>query len=157
MIRRISFLILSVAILVNGVIAFNKLNFWKKSVEIFSFDSNAVFGARMGNSSEEGKGVGDRGKLNIQDGSVRQGRGKRNKNVADSLKKQLEPNESGKTDNQLFKVGVREREGRGRSEFTEGKKINLRIVLWFFAVFASFTVLVIYIDNGISLIRKRKA
>jgi len=43
-----------------------------------------------------------------------------------------------------------------RGEFPGGKKINIRNVKWFLAVFASFTVIVIYIDKAICLIRKRK-
>jgi hypothetical protein len=51
---------------------------------------------------------------------------------------------------------MRNGEGIRRGEFPGGKKINLNNVLWFLAVFASFTVLAIYIDKAFCLIRKRK-
>jgi len=56
-----------------------------------------------------------------------------------------------------FSGGIRNVEGRGRSDFNGGKKVSLRNVLWFLAVFASFTVATLYIDRWISLLRKRKA
>jgi len=55
-----------------------------------------------------------------------------------------------------FEGGIRNSEGRGRGEFPGGKKINLRSVVWFLAVFASFTVVAIYLDKTYCLIRKRK-
>lgn len=47
--------------------------------------------------------------------------------------------------------------GRGRGNFGEEKKINLRNVLWYLAVFSSFTVVAIYLDKGLHLIRKKKS
>ena len=55
MARKISFLILSVAILVTGIIGFNKLGYWDRSVRIFSFNSDVQFEGRGG------RGQGERG------------------------------------------------------------------------------------------------
>jgi hypothetical protein len=52
--------------------------------------------------------------------------------------------------------GIRNGEDRGRGEFQGGKKINIRNVKWFLAVFASFTVIAIYFDKAICFVRKRK-
>ena len=57
MVKKISFLILSVAILVIGVIAFSKLGYWDRSVRIFNFSSNTPFEGRKGRGPE-GRGKG---------------------------------------------------------------------------------------------------
>jgi hypothetical protein len=143
MARKISFLILSVAILVIGIIGFNKLGYWDRSVRIFSFNSDVPFEGRGG------RGQGDR----VFEG--REGRGGREgftrpemRELPDSIRARFEAVE-GRHD-----PGG---EGRERGEFRGGKKINLRNVLWFLAVFASFTVIVIYMDKGYYLICKKKS
>ncbi len=180
MVKKISFLILSVGILITGVISFNKLSFWDRSVRIFSFSSDASFGGRMGRGPEGRGEYSEMGRFNRQerqeDGfvrpemrdlpdslrgrfEVREGRtGTRNRdrNMPDSLRQQFGPGNGERMERGSFERGMRNGEGRGRGEFPGGKKINLKNVLWFLAVFASFTVLAIYIDKAFCLIRKRK-
>ena len=139
MVKNISFLIISVAILITGIVGFNKLNYGDRSVLIFSFSSDSPMeGRTAGNHG----GFEGRGESGGRDRFERPGR----RELSDSLRARFETAQS--------EGGMRNGEGRGRGGFTGGKKINLRNVLWFLAVFASFTVLVIYIDKGYYLIRK---
>jgi hypothetical protein len=153
MIKKISFLILSVAILVTGMIAFSKLGYWDRSVRIFSYSSNARFAERNGSGPEgrEEFGEGDR----FHEGEERSGFGRGNRNVPDSIIQKLEPPHKEQMGTGSFKRGLKYGESHGRGEFQGGNKVNLRNVLWFLAVFASFTVAAFYTDKGIKLIRKR--
>lgn len=56
MVKKIGFLILSVAILVIGIIAFSKLGYWDRSVRIFNYSSNTPFEGRMGRGPEGREG-----------------------------------------------------------------------------------------------------
>jgi hypothetical protein len=67
MVKNISFLILSVAILITGIIGFNKLNYGDRSALIFSFSSDSPSEGRTGGNHGgfEGtdlKGMKDRGR-----------------------------------------------------------------------------------------------
>jgi hypothetical protein len=153
MVKKISFLILSVAILVIGIIAFSKLSYWDRSVRIFSFSSAAPFEGRMSRGPGGGQFEGR------ERTGGREGRPipeMRERNIPDSLRQQFGPREEGRIGRGPYEEGIRNREGRGRGEFPGGKKINFRNVVWFLAVFASFTVLAIYLDKTYCLIRKRK-
>jgi hypothetical protein len=178
MVKKISFLILSVAILTIGVIAFSKLSYWDRSVRIFSFNSDAPFEGRMGRGPEGRGEFGETGRFNRQErpgegfarpemreipDSIRArfeaGEGKpemRDRNMPDSLRQQFRRNDGERMGRAPFEGGVRNGEGRGRDEFPGEGKINLRNFLWFLAVFALFTVLSIYIDKAFCLVRKRK-
>ena len=136
MVRKISFAILSVAILVIGVMALRNLNYWESSVWIFKLNSDQLIKGRTGH----GQGYG-RGHAVFRD--------ERRPERAEGIERQQ--SERGSTDE-----GFRQRRGRGRGDFRGGKKINLGNVLWYLAVFASFTVTVIYIDKSLRLFRKRK-
>jgi hypothetical protein len=81
----------------------------------------------------------------------------RGRNIPDSLRQQLRPQDGERTGRGSFEGGFRTGEGRGRGEFPGGKKINILNVKWFLAVFAAFTVIVIYIDKAVCFIRRRKA
>ncbi len=140
MVKKISFLILSVAILVIGVIAFNKLVYWDRSVRIFKYSSNTPFEGRTGRGPEG------------REGFIRS----EMREIPDSLRQQLRPRDGDRMERGTLGGGIRNSEGRGRGEFPGGKKINIRNVKWFLAVFAAFTVIVIYIDKAVCLIRKRK-
>ena len=164
MVKKISFFILSVAILVIGVIAFGKLNYWDRSVRIFSFSSNGHFEGR-GGRGPEGRGeftrpdmrkLPDSTRARFEAREGRQVRGRREGNIPDSLRQQLGPRDGERMGRGRSEGGIRSGEGRGSGEFARGKKVNLRNVLWFLAVFASFTVLAIYLDKALSLTRKRK-
>ena len=180
MVKKISFLILSVAILVIGIIAFSKLSYWDRSVRIFSFSSAAPFEGRMGRGPGGRGESGEDGRFNRQErsgerfarpemrnlpdsirersrfGEGRQDPGMREGNIPDSLRQQFGPRDEERMERGPFGGGMRNGEGRGRGEFPGGKKINIRNVKWFLAVFAAFTVIAIYIDKAFCLIRKRK-
>ena len=175
MVKKISFLILSVAILVIGIIAFRKLGYWDRSVRIFKYSSNTPFEGRMGRGQEgrefEGRerpGGGEgfvrpemrelpdsiRARFETREG--RPGQGMRERNIPDSLRQQFGPRNGERTERGPVEGGIRNGEGRGRGEFPGGKKVNIRNVKWFLAVFAAFTVIAIYIDKAVCLIRRRK-
>ena len=172
MVKKISFSIFAIAILVFGYIAFNKLNYWERSVRIFSTKNQIQnFEGRRGRVQNGNEGFGDRGgrdgferpAMHELPDSIRarlRTEGRRqiesNRNTTDSLRQRggritREINGRGR-----FEAGMRNGQGRGRGEFPGGKEINLKNILWFLAVFASFTVAVIYFDKAYRLIRKRK-
>jgi len=169
MVKKISFLILAAAILVTGVIGFRKLGFWDRSVRIFNYSSNTSFEGRMGRG-QGGRGF-ERGEFErplmrelpdsirarFESREGRSGQGMRGRNIPDSLRQQLRPQDGERTGRGSFEGGIRTGEGRGRGEFPDGKKINIRNVQWFLAVFAAFAVIAIYIDKAACLIRSRKA
>lgn len=141
MLRKISFAILSVAILVTGVIALRKLNYLDSSIWVFKLNSGQVSERRMGHGFGEGRG---------------RGQGMRERNFTDSLRHEFPPELRERGERIPPSGDFRNHDGRGRGDFREGSKINLRNVLWFLAVFASLTVITIYTDKAIKLIRRKK-
>ena len=175
MARKISFLILSVAILVTGITGFKKLSYWDRSVRIFSVDANGSSEGRTGRGRDgrgfqsiEGHGgregfvrpemrdLPDSIRARFEAGEVRRSPGTRDRNIPDSIRQQSGPGNIDQRIRGTYEGGVRSGESRGRDEFPGAKKVNLRNVKWFLAVFASLTVLVIYIDKAFGLIRRRK-
>lgn len=182
MVKKISFGIIAVAILVIGYIAFNKLNYWDRSVMIFNpnstdlcfegrmgrgqggFEGRDGFRGREGFARPEGSGEGferpqrreipDSMRARFEAGSGR--RGTRDGNTPDSLRRQFSQNDRNLNGRFSGEGAFRNGEGHGRGEFPGGKKIRLTNVMWFLAVFAAFTVVAIYIDKAYCLIRKRK-
>jgi hypothetical protein len=149
MARKISFLLLSVAILITGVIAFRKLNYWERSARIFIYSSDTPSQGRTGRGpgrSEGRDGFGERGGFNRQEGSGERFARPEMRQLPDSRRERFGAGEERMGHN----------EGRGRGEFPGGKKVNLRSVYWFLAVFASLTVFVIYFEKAICLIRRRQ-
>lgn len=87
---------------------------------------------------------------------AREGRqGGRSRNFPDSLRQSIPGNDLGQGERGQFEVGMRNGQGRRSGEFTAGKKINLGNVVWFLSVFASFTVIAVYLLKWYSMIRKR--
>jgi hypothetical protein len=176
MVKKISFLILSVAILVVGIIAFSKTSYWDRSIRIFKYSSNTPFEGRIGRG-QEGREFEGRERPGGREGFVRpemselpdsirarfenrEGRADqelRERNIPDSLRQQFGQRNGERLERAPGGGGIRNGEGRGRGEFPGGKKVNIRNVKWFLAVFAAFTVISIYIDKAVCLIRKRKA
>jgi hypothetical protein len=154
MVKKISFLILSAFILVVGVIAFSKLGYWERSVRIFKFSSNTASEGRIdrdrGGREFGGREFEGRERPGGREGFVRPEMRER----PDSL--QFRPRDGERMGRGSIEGGIRDGEGRGRGEFTGGKKVNIRNVKWFLAVFAGFTVIAIYIDKAVCLVRKRK-
>ena len=135
MVRKISFALLALAILVTGVIAFRKLNYWESSVWIFKLNSGQLTEGRIGHDQGDGRGHGG---------------------FRDQRRREFPREFSERSGRIPTDEGFRQRGGRGRGEFRGGKKINLGNVLWYLAVFASFTVAAIYTDKCLRLIRKSK-
>jgi hypothetical protein len=163
MVKKISFLLLASAILVTGYIAFKKLNYWERSARIFSMsNSDMRFEGRMKRGPGGTEGMG-RFEMRESSDSTRprsqsglRGPEGRDRNMPDSLRQQFRQNEGNRTGRVQFEGGIRNGDSHRRGEFQGGSKINLRNVLWFLAVFASFTVISVYLDKGYSLISKRK-
>jgi hypothetical protein len=178
MVKKISHIVLSIAILISGYFALSRLNYWERSFRIFKLSNSGqsfegrmergqgrfrdigVAGGRSGFNRQEGfRGRSDRPELRQLPDSVRaklaarEGRqGMRNRNVPDSLRQQGGGRElSGRGQ---FESGMRDGHGRGRDGFTGGRKIYLANVKWFMAVFASFTVIFIYADKAWRFLRK---
>ncbi len=164
MVKKISFLILSAAILSIGIIAFNKLGYWDSSVRIFSFNSNATFEGRMNRGPEGRREFARTERHEFPDSpgarsDTKEGRpdqGMTEGNISDTIRQQFGPRNGGRIGRGSFEGEIRNGEGHRRGEFTGGKKINIRNVKWFLAVFALFTIVVIYIDKAYCLLRKRK-
>jgi len=136
MVKKISFSILALAILAVGIYAFTKINYWERSIRIFSYDSAASFNGRggRGQGGFDGRRIpGERSDFNRPDFNQ----------LPDSVRARFEAGR-GRPD-----------AGRGRGEFPVGNSISIRNVQWFLAVFAMFTVIAIYLDKAICLIRKR--
>lgn len=170
MVKKISFSILALAILAAGIYAFTRTNYWERSIRIFSYDRNAAFNGREGRGQGEPEGrrmPGERREFNRPDfsqfpDSVRArfdpGRGRSGPdsgNIPDSLRQLQADRNRQESGRPPFEGGFRDGGGRGRGEFPGGSDINLRNVKWFLAVFAMFTVMAIYLDKAISLIRRK--
>ena len=159
MVKKISCIIVAIAILAAGTYEFIRLDYWERSTGIFSMNTREQsFEGRRG----EGRGDFDRSEgfredserhemheLNDSKGACFHA-GERNMrsrdgNMSDSLLQQFRA-EGGLMGN-----------GHDRDEFTGGKRIYLRNVIAFLGVFASFALLVIYLDKIFYLTRKRKS
>lgn len=155
MVRLISSAVLALAILTAGFFGWKRLNYWDRSVMIFKYDpSEQQFGRGMGRGpsryeGREAREFPDSLRLRFDQRRERTqipGR----EMPADSL---FMRNRTGG-----FPEGDMHRGGgfhAGRSG-PGGSEINMRNIPWYIAVFASFTVLVIYIEKGIKFIRKKK-
>lgn len=146
MVRKISFALLALAILITGVIAFRKLNYWESSVWIFKLNPPQQY--------EEGIGR-DRGqrqqRIRINDRSRKISRDERRTEKIKGIGRQ-QGNGERITQDSNFRTSDTDR----RKDFRGEQKINLGNVLWYLAAFASFTVAAIYIDKCLRLIRKNK-
>jgi hypothetical protein len=165
--------------LIIGYLAFTRLNYWERSIRIFKLGNSAqsfegrMEGRRGGlrdiGDAREGSGFnrqeGFRGRpdgsefrqlpdsVRAKFGARERRQGMRNRNVSDSLRQQGSGRELGGRGS--FEAGRRDGQGRSRDGFTRGRKIYLANVQWFLAIFASFTVIVIYFDKVYHLIRKK--
>jgi len=170
MVRKISFSILALAILVAGIFAFTRTNYWERSIRIFSYDPKAAFNGREGHRQGGMEGmrmpgesrdfnrpdfsqIPDSIRARFETGRVRPqyGRG----NIPDSLRRQSVDRNRMEGGSPPFEGGFRDGNGRGRGEFPGRNSINFRNVQWFLAVFAMFTVIAIYLDKAICLFRRK--
>ena len=169
MAKRIGFLIISAAIIVIGIIAFNRLHYWERSVQIFALNNGQAFGrgfdrhrGNSGNSDRRRRfeAFGDRLERQnfrkLPDSTRQRINAEREVFVSsDSLREgrlRTFPSEREDFRNRSFDQGRR----HGRGNFHRGNPIQLANVTWFFAVFALFTVITIYLDKGHKFIRTKK-
>lgn len=135
MVKKICIIIFSIAVMITGAFAFHKLNYWEKSVSIFN---NKTFERH---SENRGRGS-DRGRADFER------RGSREDRNTGEYGARREHGHNGEG---------RDRSGYGRGESQRGNKVRLRNVLWFLAVFASFTAGTIYVDKAHIKILKSKS
>lgn len=160
MVKKISYIVISVAILVTGYFAFSKLNYWERSVRIFKINnSDPSFEGRMGRGPGRFerpvmRELSDRIRARFESGGERPMM--RNRNIPDSLRQQFRRTDGEQIERRSFEGGIGRGDGRGRGEFPGGKRISLRNVVWFLAVFAAFAVISIYLDKVYCLIKKRR-
>jgi hypothetical protein len=176
MIKKILLILLAVSVLITGYISLRKVNFWQRSAMVFNLNSTSQpfngRGERGTGSFQDREGFvpreGSRGglqrpeRMNIPD-SLRgrfEGRGQRPgmgfRNSPDSLRTGRMMNDSTFIARGLPGGGMRGMDRDGGREFRGGSTINLRNVFYYLAVFAFFTVIVIYIDKAYCLIFKKK-
>ena len=175
MIRKISFLLLSIGIVVVGYIAFRELSYWERSVRIFKYDPDTAFQGRGGRGHEgrsnfrgrsgfERPGGRDQGfersVIRELPDSIRQrlearreGVRERGRNIPDSLRRDFGGN---RMERAFYERERRGGDRHGRGGLPDGRKMNLRNVYWFLAVFSLFTVVVIYVDTAICLMKKKQ-
>lgn len=181
MVKKISYLILSISILAAGSVGIRKLGYWDSSVRVFSYGSDVAFEGRTGRGPGgfEGRGgfradegfdnhKGRGGELSSREmgelpDSIRKHFSARRltpdieyRNLPDSLKQQSLDRDRERISRNHFEGGYNDGRGRDRGEFNNGNKISFRNVKWFMAVFAMFTVIVIYLDKAVILIRTKR-
>jgi len=167
MVKKISCLIISAAIITAGYFALGKLNYWERSVRIFSMNNtDQRFEGRGRGGFERPEGFRERSGRQVMrelPDSIRarfEAEGRRpmirDRNIPDSLRRQFRQDGVERIDRGSFEGRTRDGGDRGRGGFSGGKKINLMNVVWFLAVFASFTVITVYLDKAYCLIKKRR-
>lgn len=185
MVKKVLFWVISAAILVCGYSGFNKLNYWERCVRIVKLNSDEPFDRRMGrggfeagserrdarpdfrnlpdsirqrSGSREGRSFERPEMRNLPDSvrrrfeNSREGQAIRGRVIPDSLRREFRNIDGERTS---FEAGIRSGGGRSGRGDSRGQKINLDNIWWFTAVFASFTVIMIYFDKLIVLSRNR--
>jgi hypothetical protein len=169
MVKRISILVFVAVIIGTGIIAMRRVNFISRSARIFNV---AQLEQQPGMGRERG-GFEDRGRFQEGQDFRRGGRqgefpdsmragfegrmpppGMGERNIPDSLRRKFEGRErfgNGKGPEGAMRGGDF---GRGRPG--GGSKINLGSVGWYLSVFALFTLLAVYSDKAVSILRRRK-
>jgi hypothetical protein len=155
MVKKISLIILSAAILVTGYFAFRNLNYWERSYRIFNSQSEQPFRKefRRGPEGFEGREGGERSgrpERRIE------GFERRDRAMPDSLRQGFNPGDRENRERMSPQGGIKRGGRHGGGDFQDGQNIRLGTVGWFLAVFASFTVISIYLDKAYNLIRKKK-
>jgi hypothetical protein len=150
MVKKISILLLVAVVLTTGYISLRKLNYWNRSVMIFKMNSSEQsFQGRGGRNGRgfgefEGREPGSR-RPEFREGMQRpEGR-----NIPDSLRRRFE----GRGQFEGRRQGGDRNEGR---DFRRGKAVNLNLVIYYLAVFALFTLIMVYLEKGYRLIFRRK-
>ncbi|MCG6186781.1 hypothetical protein [Maribellus maritimus] len=138
MAKKIGIIIINLGIVIWGIIGFNHLNYWERSVRIFHVNSEQNFRPGF-----------DPGRSSFDERSSRN-RTNRTKSIAQQSADVVQRN----------RESLRERNfedrGHGRRGFHSRQKIQLRNVVWFLAVFCLFTVGTIYTDKIRTFRKKEK-
>lgn len=177
MVKKIIFVLVSVAIVAAGYMGFAKLSYFERSARIFRMD-NQSFSGRTARGFEEGGHFRSRGEgrpdfRQLPD-SLRRGPGHderfqierriRGGEFSDSIRRRaadLRINEHGNFPDgsnrgpRTSESGIHRGEGQ-RGDLRVREKVSLQNVGWFLAVFASFTVITFCIDRLYRLFRMRK-
>ena len=144
MIKKICTILLSAAIVIIGISAFSRLDFWERSIRIFNTGSEQTF--RRGFD----RGQPDFGNRENREGFERFAMPE-TQNIGDSIVQRRFENFRGERGSIQ---GNFQRGGRG--EFRQRQNVQLRNVYRFLAVFTLFTVGTIYLDKMINYFRNRK-
>jgi hypothetical protein len=157
MARKIVYAIISLVILYFGYSAFTRLNYWDRCTGIFKLDGSQPVNRRMGREGPESERGVRTDFRNIPD-SIRQIFADARPEFRTERREFRQIPDSARRGNAGpgFRGSDGRAEGRGHGDFRGGKKINLNNIWWFMAVFSSFTVIVLYLDRLIILIRKRR-
>lgn len=168
MIKKISISVLSAAIVIIGIVAFNRFHYWERSVAIFKINNQQSFGRGFGGErnefgrnfgGERFEGQGNRmGRPNFQNipDSIRQRSfaGRRFPAQSDSLRTGRFGSFNG--NRQAFGDQGFDRNRMRGGGFRRGNDVQLRNVLWFMAVFMAYTTITFYIDKTMKYYTKRR-
>lgn len=163
MFRKISTIILMVAIVVTGILGFVNLHYWESSVRIFQINSDQQ-------NFRDGRGGFDRReRYERPEGENRDFEFRERRNIPDSLRtetniernfrtlpdslRQRERRDDFRGDHGSFRSG-HGGERRG-GDFRGGSRINLGKASGFLAAFALFTLITIGFDIGFKRFRSR--
>lgn len=167
MIKKISLKIIALIIVLSGIVAFNQLHYWERSVQIFSSGSEQNFGRetdrRHGGSerseflertNESGNRFERSDFRNLPD-SIREKMISEGKfqELPDSLNRHRSHED--RPDRSSF-GGENNFRDRRHGGSHRGKSINLGNVGPFLAVFALFTLITIYSDSALKFFSRRK-
>ena len=167
MIKKISLKIVALIIVISGIVAFNQLHYWERSVRIFSSNSEQSFGRetdrrRGGSERSEFRGrtneSGDRFERpdfrnlpdSIRERMISEGEFPL---LPDSLNRRRSHED--RPDRSSF-GGENNFRDRRHGGSRRGQSINLGNVGLFLAVFALFTLITIYSDRAFKFFCKRK-
>lgn len=149
MVKKIATLVLSVSVIVVGIMALNRLNYWERSVWILKVDNQQNFGRRdidrsrpnfEGRNNREGKARFEHPDTQIlPDGAIQQ--------RAENFRRDRESSNRERNFD-------RDRHDRGSSR--RGRNVQLGNVSWFLAASALFTVVTIYIDKVFCTLRRKR-
>jgi hypothetical protein len=163
MIRKISFLAFSVAILIMGCIGLSKVHFFGKSIRIFN-----VISASHTSQDQPGKEIREFEKSDVH--AIPERRRSRSGEESNYTEQKEDNKENRSYDNnRKLKHGEIDSAGgasltensgnvvkQERNDSHEGKKSGIGNTLWFLAIFASFTVITIYVDKTVSYINQKR-
>lgn len=164
MFRKISTIILMVAIVVTGVLAFVSLHYGANSARIFQINSNQQ-------NFRDGRGGFDRHERGERpDGVTRDFEFREKGNLPDSLRSKFTDERNFKTLPDSVRQQMRREDFRGDhgsfrgghggdrrgGDFRQGSSVNLGKASGFLAAFALFTLITIGIDRGFKRFRNRK-